>query len=143
MNSHDHIMFGSVGSWFYQALAGINQSLEGAGYRHIRIHPEAAHGLQWASGTVKTIRGTVGSSWAHEADGMTLKVTIPVGADARVMVPRPEELTDITVEESGKTVWEKGKYIPGVAGITGAVKEDSGIAFDLGSGEYSFKLRGQ
>ena len=25
MNSHDHVMFGSVGAWFYQALAGINQ----------------------------------------------------------------------------------------------------------------------
>ena len=74
---------------------------------------------------------------------MTLKVTIPVGSDARVMVPRPEELGDITVEESGKTVWENGKYVPGVAGIIGAAKEDSGIAFDVGSGEYSFKLRGQ
>ena len=35
MNSHDHIMFGSVGAWFYQALAGINQPADGAGYRHI------------------------------------------------------------------------------------------------------------
>jgi alpha-L-rhamnosidase len=90
MNSHDHIMFGSVGAWFYQALAGINQPADGAGYRHIRIHPEAAHGLQWASGTVETIRGAVGSSWAREADGLTMKVTVPVGADAKVMVPRPQ-----------------------------------------------------
>ncbi len=143
MNSHDHIMFGSVGAWFYQALAGINQAADGAGYRHIMIHPEAAHGLQWASGTVKTIRGTVGSSWAHEANGMTLKVTIPVGSDARVLVPRPQELTGITVEENGHAVWENGKYVPGVAGVSGAALDESGITFDLGSGEYSFKLRGQ
>jgi alpha-L-rhamnosidase len=136
-------MFGSVGAWFYQALAGIAQPADGAGYRHIRIYPEAAHGLQWASGTVKTIRGTVGSSWAHEANGMTLNVTIPVGADARVMVPRPQELTDITVEESGRVVWENGKYVSGVAGVSGAALEDSGITFDVGSGEYSFRLRGQ
>jgi alpha-L-rhamnosidase len=143
MNSHDHIMFGSVGAWFYQALAGINQPADGAGYRHIRIHPEAAHGLQWASGTVKTIRGAVGSSWAREADGVTMKVTVPVGADANVMVPRPQELTGITVEENGHVVWENGKYVSGDAGVSGAVLEDDGITFDLGSGEYSFKLRGR
>ena len=143
MNSHDHIMFGSAGAWFYQALAGINQAPGGAGYRHIRIEPQAAHGLQWASGTTKTIRGITGSSWSHEADGMTLWVSVPVGSDARVIVPRPQELTAITVEENGRVVWENGKYVAGAPGISGGVAEDNGIAFDVGSGEYSFKLRGQ
>jgi alpha-L-rhamnosidase len=142
MNSHDHIMFGSVGSWFYQALAGINQPPGGMGYRRLVIRPQAAHGPQWASGTVKTIRGTVESSWSRDAQGVTMKVRVPVGSDAHVTVPRPQELTDITVEESGKTVWEKGQYVPGAAGITGAAKDDDGIAFDLGSGEYSFRLKG-
>jgi alpha-L-rhamnosidase len=136
-------MFGSVGAWFYQALAGINQAPGEVGYRHLRIQPHAAHGLQWASGTVKTIRGTVESSWAHEADGMQLKIQIPVGSDAHVLVPRPEQLTAIIVEENGRVVWEDGKYVPGDPGITAATAEDDGIAFDLGSGEYNFHLRGQ
>jgi hypothetical protein len=59
------------------------------------------------------------------------------------MVPRPQELTGITVEENGRVVWENGKYVTGVPGITGAVAEDNGIAFDVGSGEYNFRLRGQ
>ena len=143
MNSHDHIMFGSVGAWFYQALVGINQPASGSAYRHIVIHPQAAHGLQWASGTVKTIRGTVESSWSRNSDGLTIKVQVPVGSDAHVMVPRSQELSGITVEESGKAVWANGQYVPGVAGITGASKEDDGIAFDLGSGAYSFRLKGQ
>lgn len=143
MNSHDHIMFGSVGAWFYRDLAGIDQPDDGAGYRHIVINPQAAHGLHWASGTVQTIQGTVESTWARDADGITMTVRVPVGADARVTVPRSEELSDITVEESGKTVWADGQYVPGDAGIAGATKEDSGITFDLGSGEYHFKLRGQ
>ncbi len=46
------------------------------------IQPQAAHGLQWASGTVKTIRGTVESSWTHDANGVTTAlVRIPAGAD--------------------------------------------------------------
>ena len=31
MNSHDHAMFGSVGAWFYRALAGINQETDSVG----------------------------------------------------------------------------------------------------------------
>jgi alpha-L-rhamnosidase len=143
MNSHNHIMFGSVGAWFYQALAGINQAADSTGYRRIRIQPQAEHGPQWASGTVRTIRGTVESTWAHDANGMTLHVRIPPGAEARVLVPRPQELTGVTVEENGHVVWENGKYAPGDPGITNAAAEDNFIAFDAGSGEYTFQLRGQ
>jgi alpha-L-rhamnosidase len=143
MNSHDHIMFGSVGAWFYQALAGINQAPDEVAYKHIRIQPHATHGLQWASGTVKTIRGTVESSWSRDAGGVTLHVRIPEGADAHVMVPRPDQLSAIIVEENGHTVWDNGKYVPGDPGITGAASEDNAIAFDVGSGEYTFHLRGQ
>jgi alpha-L-rhamnosidase len=37
MNSHNHIMLGSVDAWFYKALAGI-RCLE-PGWRRIRIQP--------------------------------------------------------------------------------------------------------
>jgi alpha-L-rhamnosidase len=136
-------MFGSVGAWFYRALAGIDQPDDGVGYRHIVIRPHAAHGLRWASGTVKTIRGTVESSWSRDPQGVTLKVRVPVGADAQVLVPRPQEMSGVTVEESGKAVWANGQYVPGVAGITGGTNEDDGIVFELGSGEYSFRLKGE
>ena len=52
MNSHDHAMFGSVGSWFYTALAGINlgpDDLADAGYRRVRIQPHIVEDLHWAS----------------------------------------------------------------------------------------------
>ena len=56
MNSQDHIMFGSVGAWFYQALANIDQEPESTGFRHVRINPQMVEDLNWASGTVQTIR---------------------------------------------------------------------------------------
>ena len=143
MNSHDHIMFGSVGSWFYQALAGINLGEGGAGYRHIRIQPRVVEDLHWTSATVDTIRGTVSSSWTHVPDGVTLKVTIPVGSDARVLVPRPEELTGFVIEENGHVVWEKGHFVSGDPGISNAIEEENDFAFDVGSGDYSFRLTGQ
>ncbi len=143
MNSHDHIMFGSVGAWFYRALAGIDQVEGSAGYRHIRIQPQVTRDLHWASGTTDTIRGTVSSSWTHDPGGVALKVVIPVGADARVLVPRSEEMTGISIEENGRVVWENGHFVPGDPGVSSATEAGSAVAFDVGSGEYSFRLTGQ
>jgi alpha-L-rhamnosidase len=143
MNSQDHIMFGSVGAWFYQGLAGINQSEGGAGYRHLRIQPQIVRDLHWASGTVDTIRGTVTSSWNHQPGAVTLQVTIPVGSDAHVVIPKADEMSGVVVEENGHVVWEKGHFVPGDPGVTSATEEDGNFAFEVGSGEYSFRLTGK
>jgi alpha-L-rhamnosidase len=144
MNSHDHAMFGSLGSWFYSALGGINLDENGAGYRHIRIDPQMTEDLFSASATMDTIRGRVSSSWARLDDGATLEVDIPAGSDAVVVVPKPQELTNPTVREGGRVVWEKGAYVPGDAGIRSARAEKDGrIRFELGAGHYSFRLTGE
>ncbi len=144
MNSHDHVMFGSVGSWFYRALAGINLNQDSVGYRHIRIEPQMVRDLTRVSASVQTIRGTVASSWTHTEGNITLDVTIPVGSDAQVVISKDEYVTDFTITEGERVVFEKGHYVAGDAGITGATAEKNGdIIFDVGSGAYSFKLKGQ
>jgi alpha-L-rhamnosidase len=143
MNSHDHAMFGSVGSWFYRALAGINQQPGTAGYRHVIIDPQVVEDLHWASGSIHTIRGTVSSSWIHKPGEITLDVVIPDGADATVMMPQQEEWTRVTVREGSHIVWENGHYIPGDPGISGASLTRRGITFEIGSGEYSFAASGE
>jgi hypothetical protein len=47
------------------------------------------------------------------------------------------------VEENSHQVWENRKYFSGDPGVAGAATEDSYVAFDVGSGEYTFTLRGQ
>ncbi len=143
MNSHDHIMFGSVGSWFYQALAGLNVDADGAGYRHIRIQPQIVEDLDWTSATVETIRGALTSSWTQSPGAVTLKVAIPVGADARVIIPKPRGMSDFVIEENGRVIWEKGQYVSGDPGITKVMEEHHDFAIEVGSGDYSFRLTGQ
>lgn len=143
MNSQDHAMFGSVGAWFYRALAGINLSADGAGYRHIRIEPNVVEDLTSASGTIHTIRGTVSSSWNHSPGKITLDVVIPIGADATVLVPQEEEMTNVTLRESGHVVWQNGQYVAGDAGVSGAALKDNGVEVKIGSGHYSFVLTGE
>jgi alpha-L-rhamnosidase len=143
MNSQDHAMFGSVGSWFYRALAGINQEPGTAGYHHILIQPRVVEDLHWASGTIHTIRGTVSASWVHKPGEITLDVIIPDTADATVIMPLQEEWTQVTVREGSQVVWQNGSYIPGDRGVSGASLGRSGIKFAIGSGEYSFTATGE
>lgn len=144
MNSHDHIMFGSVGAWFYRALGGINLEQDSVGYGHIRIEPQIVRDLTWASASIDTIRGMVSSSWTHSPGTITLDVTIPVNSDATIVIPREIDMTELTVTEGDREVFAKGQYVAGDAGLTGATTEKNGdIIFDAGSGSYSFKLTGQ
>jgi alpha-L-rhamnosidase len=153
MNSQNHPMFGSIGAWFYQALAGINIGPDGAGYRHILIQPQITRDLTSASATVQTARGPVGSSWTHSPGTITLDVIIPVGSEARIVIPRDIEWTDVVVREGDRVLWEKGRYLEGVPGVKGASVggEDvpllapipQAITLEVGSGHYSFKVRGK
>jgi alpha-L-rhamnosidase len=141
MNSHDHIMFGSLGAWFYRALGGILLGEDGAGYRHVRIDPQMTEDLHYASATMETIRGRVSSTWARLEDGSTLEIDVPTGGDAVIVVPKPQELTNPTVREGDRVVWEEGRYVPGDAGIRSAGAEKDGrIRFELGAGHYAFRL---
>lgn len=143
MNSQDHAMFGSVGAWLYRALAGINLAADGAGYRHIRIEPNVVEDLTSASGTIDTIRGVVSSSWSHDPGRITLDVVIPPGADATVLVPTEEQMTQVTLRENGHAIWQDGAYVAGDPGVTGATLDRRGIEVHVGSGRYSFVLTGE
>ena len=75
MNSHNHPMFGSIGAWFYKALAGINPDPAKPGFERVVIAPQVVRDLKWASGSLDTIRGTVASSWSRSDNGLRLEVT--------------------------------------------------------------------
>jgi alpha-L-rhamnosidase len=139
MNSHNHPAFGSIGAWFYQALAGINLVPDAPGFRRIRIEPHVVRDLGWASGTVETIRGTVSSSWRRTADGLRLEVTIPIGSEAEVHIPKLGLLNPV-ISEAGRPVWRARTYQAGVPGLTGAREADRAIVVQAGSGSYVFEL---
>lgn len=140
MNSHNHPMFGSVGAWLYKALAGINLEPGSVGFEKIRIEPQMVRDLGYASGAVQTLRGTVISSWSRTERSVRLDVTIPVGSEAEVILPR-FNFKNVVVSESGKVIWAQQKFEPGVAGVVEVKESRSTIMIKVGSGRYSFELR--
>ena len=139
MNSLNHIMFGSVDEFFYGDVAGIR--LASPGYQLITIKPQVISELENARATTQTVRGLVSSSWAKEGNTLTLDVTIPANSRGKVSIPKLD-LGEAVVEEGGKIIWEGGSYKDGIAGITGAQESESYVTFEVGSGSYSFQLRG-
>lgn len=141
MNSHNHPMFGSVGSWLYKALAGINLAPGSVGFEKIRIVPQMVRDLHYAAGSTRTVRGEVSSSWSRDERSVRLEVVIPVGSEAEVVIPR-FNLENVMIKEGDQVVWDGQGYKAGVQGIRGVEKAQTGFMVKIGSGRYAFKLRG-
>jgi len=137
MNSHNHIMFGSVDAWFYKVLAGINQDPSAPGFKRVIIKPHILGDLSYVSASVNTIRGLVSSSWRREENALVLEVTLPVSSGGKVNLPLLG-LKSPVVRESGRVVYKDGSYIQSVSGITAGKRDDRYVTFDVGSGAYSF-----
>ena len=137
-------MLTGVSRFFYESLAGIQEpnfygTQEFApGYSQIGIKPHVMGDLTYANTSIKTIRGIISSSWKKTENSLTLDVTIPANATAKVSV-QVMGLKNITITESGKVVWKDGAYVSGVEGISGGKQEVGYVTFDTGSGEYHFK----
>jgi len=142
MNSHNHPMFGSVGAWFYKALAGIEQAADSAGFERIRIAPQVVRDLTHASGSIRTLRGPVAVDWARSDKGLKMDVVIPVGSRADVVIP-VFTLKNVVLREGASVVWKDGAFQPGVEGVV-EVKADGSrlLKAKIGSGRYSFCLSG-
>jgi len=143
MNSHNHIMFGSIDAWFYKVLAGINIDPAGPGFGRVIIKPHIVGDLNYVSASIKTTRGILSSSWKKSDHSLALNITLPVNTQAKVSVPKGK-LDNVTIKESGKAVWENSSYREGIAGITGASEDEEYVTFNVGSGSYSFeRLKGK
>jgi len=134
MNSHNHIMLGSVDAWLYRFVAGMR--CQEPGWRKIIIQPPLITGLREASAKVMTIRGAAGVSWRRQDSLFELAVRIPVGSAADVFVPLFEESGRI--KESEKILWPNEATEEAPAEISFIRTEGQYVLFAVGSGTYRF-----
>jgi alpha-L-rhamnosidase len=141
-------MLAGVGRFFYESIAGIQEPPYygigefGLGYGHFHIRPHALGDLKHAEASIKTVRGIISSRWNKTDASLTLEVTIPANATAKVSVPTLG-LKEFAITEGGKAIWQNDSYVRGVVGITGASRDVDWVTFDVGSGSYCFELKGK
>ena len=126
--SQNHPMFGSVCEWFFKTLAGIKPAADAVGFDKVIIKPQLVDGLTWARGNYESVRGQVESFWRLEGGSLSLDVTIPANAEAKVYVPAGDV----------NSVTEGGEPVLSVEGIEFAGIEDGAAVFNIGSGKYHF-----
>ncbi|MBI1336090.1 MAG: Bacterial alpha-L-rhamnosidase [Phycisphaera sp.] len=118
----------AIDEWFYWGLAGIRPDAEGPGYERIIFKPYLPAELPWAKASIKTLRGTVASSWEHDGQSASWQITVPANCTATVHVPckDPEQITE------GRLSIKAADHVEHVR------SDERASVFTVGSGRYHF-----
>ncbi|MFX1358558.1 MAG: family 78 glycoside hydrolase catalytic domain [Promethearchaeota archaeon] len=136
MNSHNHIMLGSVDAWFYKTLAGIT-SIQ-PGWKKVRIKPYIPDDMDYASGSTTTILGIIYSSWEKLNNKIKMTIKIPVGCSADVWIPI--EGKNIIIKENDDIIWKPDRESESKNQVKFLNLEEKHIVFNIGSGYYEFLI---
>ena len=129
MNSLNHYALGSVGEWLYARVAGIDVDEAAPAYRRIRMRPLPSGALGWCRATLRTHLGPIASEWHLGEEGLSWQVTVPANCTAAAELP--PQFTQVLLD--GRLLAE--------AGIVAVPRADGGIAFEIGSGNYTFSAK--
>jgi len=127
-NSNNHVMFGSIDSWFYKTLAGIQVNENAPGFKKIVLKPYMPANLTWVKASVKTVKGTIKSEWTKNGQNYNLKIQVPFGSEATVYVLCSDENSVMEGNQAARNS-KQFRFLK---------MEDNYAVFQLGSGEYSF-----
>ncbi|MDR2914947.1 MAG: glycoside hydrolase family 78 protein [Tannerella sp.] len=129
MNSHNHPMMGSVGSWFYKYVIGINPDIHSPAFGKYTIHPYIFDDLTFAEGELITEKGTIKSAWKKQGKSISLDLTIPANTTATVFIPTTDK----------NSVTENGKAAGKIKELKFVKEEPDYVIYQVGSGTYKFK----
>jgi len=85
MNSHNHIMFGSIDQWFYTYVAGLSPLAPG--WKKIALAPAYLEKIEHASATIAAPYGEVALQWERNNGDVIVTITIPSGTDGYLFLP--------------------------------------------------------
>ena len=108
--SRNHIMFGSIGDYFYQGLAGINPVTAAPGFQEILLKPYFASGMSRLHAEHRTPQGWLRTDWQREDGHIDYSVEVPGGSTAIL------RLRDVELINSGYQIGENKREITLPAG---------------------------
>jgi|AGTN01.3.fsa_nt_gi Alpha-L-rhamnosidase N-terminal domain./Bacterial alpha-L-rhamnosidase. len=129
MNSANHVMLlGDLIIWYYENLAGIQNTPGSAGFKQITMKPCLITGLDYVSASYHSAHGLIKSSWRKENRIFTWNIEVPCNTVATVYIPATTK--EGVVENNGKAASAKG--------IRFIKMEGAYAVFEVGSGNYNF-----
>jgi alpha-L-rhamnosidase len=88
MVSFNHYAYGAVGDFFYRRILGLEPT--SPGYKSFEIKPICGT-LLWADGALETPYGRIEVAWNKENGKFKLKVRVPFGTTAKIILPDGSE----------------------------------------------------
>jgi alpha-L-rhamnosidase len=131
VHSRLHSSFLSLGEWFVRGIAGIRPDPDRPGYEHVIVRPAPVGDLTSAHARFDSVRGPVEVAWERDRETLTLRVSLPPGSSATVLVP---------TDEIG-SVLEGGRPASEAAGVEARSGPPGTAAFEVVSGDYEFRAR--
>lgn len=88
MNSFNHYAYGSIGSWLYQTVCGIEIDEKRPAYKKILFRPLLSKSFQWAKASHESSYGTVGLSWEFSPNGfLVIRIQVPHNTEGDILLP--------------------------------------------------------
>ena len=129
-DSHNHPMFGGALMWFYNTLAGVRPDEGAPGFKHFTVKPVLADGLNSVRYASMTPYGEVVSEVSHTPSEVRLKVNVPAGSTATIMLPLPQSKGEAATV--GLTSGEP---------LQDGTVRDGHYVTEVGQGEWEFVAR--
>lgn len=139
--SFNHLPFGSVAEWIWKVMVGINLDPSQPGYQNVIVKPEPGGGITNTFAAFNSIHGYIAVSWTNNAvtNIFSLDTTVPANTTASIFIPSTNNLANITESGAAATtalgVWKW--YFTNPPSYTAGA-----TVFEVGSGNYRFKLTG-
>jgi alpha-L-rhamnosidase len=131
MNSQNHVMLlGDLIVWFYEYLGGIQNASGNSGFQKIHMQPYIVDGLTHVTALYHSVHGPIKSAWEKNDDSFEWNISVPANTRAIVSIPATDK----------KQITESGKSVSGTRGVKFLRNETSRIVFEVGSGEYKFRV---
>lgn len=127
--SSNHVMLGSIDSWFYKTLAGIQVDDNTPGFKEFVIKPYMPDDLSWVKASVKTVKGIIKSEWIMNGQEYNLNVQIPFGSVAIVYV----------LANKVGNILENNQAVNQAKHVKFLNMENNYAVFQVGSGDYHFQ----
>ena len=130
-SSQNHFMLGHAEEWFYRGLAGIDFDMSRPANERIVVRPFLPRGVASAKAGYDSVLGTIVSSWRREAGSVSLDVSVPAGATAKVYLPtnNPASLN------------EGGNPLEKATGVRRLNAGSGTVGCEISSGHYHFQWR--
>ena len=105
--SHNHHMYCDVKNWFISKVAGLRYNPDGNDFGRVLVKPAFIKGLEFAEASYSSPFGKISVRW-ERADGVvSLRVRVPAGVTADIVLPDGTRITRSGDIESSSEIFYK------------------------------------